>query len=106
MNDRPRLLATLAREQRLPAGTSTDPAAMPSMTPSVASAIQARLAATPAKVMMVQLDDATGSRMQMNLPGTIDEYDNWRHKLPRTVEEIRSDAEIAALLDAVHRERP
>ncbi|MBD5653757.1 MAG: 4-alpha-glucanotransferase, partial [Candidatus Eremiobacteraeota bacterium] len=38
------------------------------------------LALSPARLVLVQLDDATGEFEQVNLPGTFVEYPNWRRK--------------------------
>jgi len=40
------------------------------------------LAASPAKLLAVALEDIMGERGQVNIPGTIDEHPNWRRKLP------------------------
>ena len=36
------------------------------------------LARTPSQVVLVMPADAVGDRRQPNLPGTLDEYPNWR----------------------------
>ncbi len=36
------------------------------------------LALTPAKLLGVWLPDTVGDRRPQNLPGTVDEYPNWR----------------------------
>jgi 4-alpha-glucanotransferase len=55
------------------------------------------LAATPAQIMMVQLEDALGEVEQANLPGTTDQHPNWRRKLGRTLEEIAGTRLLAGL---------
>jgi 4-alpha-glucanotransferase len=49
------------------------------------------LAASPAKLLAVALEDALGEREQANVPGTIDEHPNWRRKLPREIESLSAD---------------
>lgn len=61
------------------------------------------LASTPSRLKLISPYDVVGERRQPNLPGTIDEYPNWRQPLPETFEELRADprvAEIAALFGA------
>ena len=84
--DRARLLLALQREGLLPAGQSLDPAASPEMTPELMRAVHSYLARTPAKVLMVQLEDVLGVLDQVNVPGTTDQYPNWRRKLPLELE--------------------
>ena len=50
------------------------------------------LAASPAKLLSVALEDALGEREQVNVPGTIDEHPNWRRKLSRELESLSADA--------------
>ena len=101
--DRVRILMALEREGLLPEGTSVDPASSPDMTPELALAVHAYLARSPAKIVMAQLEDATGELCQANLPGTVDEYPNWRRKLGLDAEhldrDVRANALFAALRD-------
>src|ERR1700722_16839508 len=55
------------------------------------------LAASPAKLLSVALEDALGEREQINVPGTIDTHPNWRRKLPRDIESLRADAGLREL---------
>jgi 4-alpha-glucanotransferase len=48
------------------------------------------VAKTPAQLALLPLEDALGLERQPNMPGTIVEYPNWRH---------RYDAEAASMLD-------
>jgi 4-alpha-glucanotransferase len=50
------------------------------------------LAASPAKLLSVALEDALGEREQINVPGTVDEHPNWRRKLSRELESLHADA--------------
>jgi 4-alpha-glucanotransferase len=49
------------------------------------------LAASPAKLLSVALEDALGEREQTNVPGTVDEHPNWRRKLSRELESLPKD---------------
>ncbi len=55
------------------------------------------LAETPARVVLVQLDDAALELDQVNLPGTFREYPNWRRKSRLRLADIARDERIAAL---------
>jgi 4-alpha-glucanotransferase len=55
------------------------------------------LAAGPARIVLVQLDDALGELDQVNLPGTSGEYPNWRRKYGLDVEEVATHAGVANL---------
>jgi 4-alpha-glucanotransferase len=55
------------------------------------------LAASPAKLVLISLDDALGEFEQVNVPGTFVEYPNWRRKNCIGLEDIASDPRIAAL---------
>lgn len=48
----------------------------------------AHLAQTPCRLVLLSMEDIFGWRDQQNLPGTKDEYPNWRLKLPLWLEEI------------------
>lgn len=48
----------------------------------------AHLAATPCRLVLLSLEDICGWLDQQNLPGTKDEYPNWRLKLPLLLEDL------------------
>jgi 4-alpha-glucanotransferase len=53
------------------------------------------LARTPARLVLVQLDDALGEFDQVNLPGTVAEYPNWRRKNGLDLDEIIGSPRLA-----------
>jgi len=63
--------AALAREGLIGAGSDPDPA-------EFTVALYAFLARTPAALIGVSLADAVGDSRTQNIPGTSDEYPNWR----------------------------
>ena len=67
-------------------------------------AVYRYLAKTPARLVLVALDDALAEFDQVNLPGTFFEYPNWRRKNAFDLERIASDGRIATLAAEV-RER-
>jgi 4-alpha-glucanotransferase len=46
------------------------------------------LAASPARLLAIALEDILGEREQVNIPGTIDAHPNWRRKLPLDLEHL------------------
>jgi 4-alpha-glucanotransferase len=93
--ERTAMLALLRAEGLVGADPSED---------DVVTAMHAFLARTPALLVATGLGDAVGDRRQPNLPGTTDEYPNWRLPLARWVdgqphtvwlEDLPSDRRIA-----------
>ena len=70
------------------------------------AAIHRTLARSPARLMMAQFEDMLADARQMNLPGTLDEYPNWRIKLEADVPSLFSDRLVSDTLDAISAERP
>jgi (1->4)-alpha-D-glucan 1-alpha-D-glucosylmutase len=103
--DRARLLMALQREGLLPVGVTVHPVSAPEMTPELARAIHVYLARSPARVMMIQMEDVLGQLEQVNLPSTSTEYPNWQRKLPLDLEEWSGDARMTALAEALRQER-
>jgi (1->4)-alpha-D-glucan 1-alpha-D-glucosylmutase len=63
------------------------------------------LARTPGQLLMVQLEDLLGVHEQMNLPGTTDQYPNWRRKLPLDIATLFAEPAVATTLAAIDAER-
>ena len=61
------------------------------------------LARTPAKLVLVQLDDVLGERDAVNVPGTASEYPNWRRKSALDLDAIAIDVRVRACAADVHR---
>lgn len=64
------------------------------------------LASTPSRLKLISPYDVVGETRQPNLPGTVDEYPNWRLPLPVSLEQLQSDprvAEITAVFPAASR---
>jgi 4-alpha-glucanotransferase len=86
-------LAALAREGLLPSGGRPDAAGF-------TAALYGYLAKTPALLIGVSLSDAVGELHPQNIPGTIDEYPNWRLPLrdatgePLLLEDLPASASL------------
>ena len=81
---------------------------LPDGTPpvDVAVAVYAHLARGRPRMVLASMEDALGVHERPNVPGTIDEFPNWRLSLPRTLEEIEKDdgvLRIAAEMKAAGR---
>ncbi len=65
-------------------------------------AIHTLLASTRSRLALISPYDVIGEVRQPNLPGTVDEYPNWRLPLPLRLEELFTDERVA---DVVRRMR-
>ena len=104
--DREVLIAAL-RDQQLPVdgllpNGSADDGALKALT----AAVERYLARSRAGLMMINLDDLLMELEQLNLPGTVEEYPNWRRRLAAGVKDIAADSDIVDILRAVTEERP
>lgn len=99
------LLRALAEEGLLPPGLDTDRLGDIDMTPTLALAVHAYLARSAACLFMVQLDDLIGEEQQINLPGTVDEYPNWRRRLAMSLEAMIVDPALRDAAQTISRER-
>ncbi|MGH3567268.1 MAG: 4-alpha-glucanotransferase [Pseudonocardia sp.] len=68
-------------------------------------AMHALLARSRSRLVLVSPYDVIGEERQPNLPGTVDEYPNWRLPLLISLEELRDDPRIRAVIDAVRLQR-
>lgn len=108
--DRLALILALAEARLLPPGmddVATGEAELPETLPdSLAIALHRFIARTPALLVTVQLDDMLGSERQSNLPGTTDQYPNWRIRSPTSLEDLAADERFRRLAAAMREERP
>jgi 4-alpha-glucanotransferase len=56
------------------------------------------LAATPAPLAILPIEDALGLPEQWNIPGTTDSHPNWRRRLRQPVEDLLDESAVAARL--------
>lgn len=89
-------LGALTRHGLLPKGVRDEEA--------VVRAVHRFLLRTPARMVGIWLPDAVGDRRPQNLPGTWDEYPNWRLPIagpdgrPHTLEELAASPRLHALM--------
>ncbi|WNE96583.1 4-alpha-glucanotransferase [Streptomyces luomodiensis] len=97
-------LTLLGRLGLLPEGPGDEEAAV--------KAVHRFLLRTPAKMVGVWLPDAVGDRRPQNLPGTWDQYPNWRLPIadaegrPMSLEELIASPRLRALMAEVSRLTP
>jgi 4-alpha-glucanotransferase len=92
--ERAEWLALLRSEGLLP-----DSAAEPAEW-EIIVAMHRLLARTPCRLKLISPYDVLAEPRQPNLPGTVDEYPNWRLPLPATLEELRADRRVAEVVEA------
>jgi 4-alpha-glucanotransferase len=63
----------------------------PEFTGELHNAAVGFLALTPSMLMVLNQEDLFKEEKQQNLPGTTEQYPNWRNKMRYTLEELRSD---------------
>lgn len=59
------------------------------------------LAAGPARLVLVDVEDLWLERWPHNRPGTGPEAGNWRHRATRTLEDLRGDPEVVDVLERI-----
>jgi 4-alpha-glucanotransferase len=63
------------------------------------------LARAPSLLMLANLDDLALEVTQVNVPGTVCEYPNWRRRLALSLDDIANNAEFTNALNAINQER-
>ncbi|HEU5474981.1 MAG TPA: 4-alpha-glucanotransferase [Actinophytocola sp.] len=69
-------------------------------------ALHALLATAASTLLLTSPQDALGEPRQPNLPGTVDEYPNWRIPLPVTVDELLGHPAVRRAVAVLGRARP
>jgi 4-alpha-glucanotransferase len=64
--------------------------------------MHALLARTPCRLLLASPYDMVDEIRQPNLPGTIDQYPNWRIPLPVTLEQLQHDPRVDRVVRALH----
>jgi tetratricopeptide (TPR) repeat protein len=91
-------LVSLLRAEGL---LSTDSADSGDGEEQIVVAMHALLARTPCRLLLASPYDVVGETRQPNLPGTVDEYPNWRLPLPVTLEQLQRDPRVGKILAAL-----
>ncbi|ALV90722.1 MULTISPECIES: 4-alpha-glucanotransferase [Pantoea] len=72
-----------------------------SLTPALNLAMHRFLAQTGSALLGLQPEDWLGMTSPVNVPGTVNEYPNWRRKLSITLEEMFDDKAVQQVMKAV-----
>lgn len=75
-------------------------------TEAVVLAAYRYLARSPARIVMLRIEDALGERAPVNIPGTNTEYPNWRRKLRDDLDAIASDGRLERFARTLRELRP
>jgi 4-alpha-glucanotransferase len=108
-DDRDRLIAMLLRRGLLDESGSADDGSSPNGGASeedVVVAMHAALAASRSRLIAASPYDVLGELRQPNLPGTTDQYPNWRIPLSDSFEDLRTDPRVANIAKLLTAARP
>jgi 4-alpha-glucanotransferase len=89
--EKQRLLDLLHRLTLLPAWFPRQASQIPELAGELHNAIVGFLALTPSELMLVNQEDLFKDPEQQNLPGSTEQYPNWRHKMRFSLEELRTN---------------
>ncbi len=103
--DRHEIIAALAREDLVADLDPDHTNATAEFGNALALAIQRYLARSNSAVMMAQLEDLFLQEEQVNLPGTVNEYPNWRRKMQHCLEHWHEHGELERFARAINSER-
>ncbi|NIF03106.1 4-alpha-glucanotransferase [Pantoea sp. Acro-805] len=98
------LLDALQQAGAMPA-RDAKPVQKQPMTPKLNLAMHRFLAQTESALLGLQPEDWLGMTSPVNVPGTVDEYPNWRRKLDVTLEAMFADKTVKQVLKAVSKGR-
>jgi 4-alpha-glucanotransferase len=90
--DRAQLLRALTDEGLITPGSTND---------EIVVAMHEFLARTPCRLVTASLYDVLGVLDQPNLPGTTDEYPNWRMPIANSLEEIVADPRVRRIAEVL-----
>ncbi|EME70886.1 4-alpha-glucanotransferase [Paramagnetospirillum caucaseum] len=99
--DRAALAAALAGQGLLQADFPVGPALSDIQAVALAAAAHAYLGRSAARLMMVQMEDALGQEVQMNLPGTTTQHPNWRLRYKADTAAILADRRMTATAEGL-----
>ena len=94
--DKQRILDVLTELHLLPDWFPRNARDVPELTGELHNAIVGFVASTPSKLMVLNQEDLLKETEQQNLPGTTEQYPNWRRKMRCTVEELWTSPEVQA----------
>ncbi len=102
--DREAILQLLGSENMLPDSIKLSDLSQ-QFSPALNEALHRFIARTSTCAVALQLEDLLGLREQSNLPGTTNEYPNWRRKIDVPLEQIFETIAVKALIQTTLQER-
>lgn len=87
------ILDSIAGHGNLPDGIGRDAALVP-MDSYLSDALQLHLASGSSALFSIQLEDWLEMDKPVNIPGTVDEYPNWRRKLSANLDDIFANNQV------------
>jgi 4-alpha-glucanotransferase len=99
------ILKLLGEKNLIDGSAASSLAAHTELPEQVKWGVIAHLAQTPSRLVLLSLEDIFGWLEQQNLPGTIDEYPNWRLRFPMSLEEILQARELGQAAEIMGRYR-
>jgi 4-alpha-glucanotransferase len=103
-HERELLVAALSDQGLLPADFPVTEALDDAGLGRVIAAAQGFLARSPAALLMVNLVDLFAERVQINLPGTVLEHTNWRHRSGRPIDGLAADPLVRDIVATIRAE--
>ena len=98
------ILDSVAWHGYLPDGVGRDASLVP-MDRYLAEALQLHVAAGASTLLSVQLEDWLEMDQPVNIPGTVNEYPNWRRKLSMDLEQLFSVDAVNQIADKLSQVR-
>lgn len=92
--DKGKILQRLVASGFLEARKPQVPEAYPELTRGIQSAVIGFLMSSPAKLVVISQEDLLRDARQQNLPGTIEEHQNWSVKMAYSLEELREHEHV------------
>jgi 4-alpha-glucanotransferase len=88
------------------AGVADGPEPSPGTTQPVVDATLAFIASTPSPLVLPSIEDVLGLEEQPNLPGTIGEHPNWRHRLAPEAHALLDEPRAGERVAMMEKKRP
>ncbi len=103
--DRFEILTALARENLIANEAIDGTSAAKDLSSELAQSIQCYLARSQSMLFMVQMEDLLLQTQQVNVPGTISEYPNWRNRLTVDLEDWQDQFDLEGFACVINTER-
>lgn len=93
--DKRKILEGLVAAGLLHPGYLSNPEDIYEMTGDIHNAITGFLVSTPARLTVISQEDLLKSTEQQNVPGIVDDYENWSTRMRYTIEQLRTEPLVA-----------